>query len=203
MIKLVLSTLMRRTYFLRRASLLLTAVLPLLTGCRRFYTPSATENPCALPTYNGGVVYRQFIGRRLVPIDILFRAAHTWVNEQSTDYMLEAEKPLFKKTQLYSGLIPASRIAPGRVAHSIIPYVQFYITVDAEPDTPNVFVSSYRVMRVGRTTIKSVDLIRELRDTVLAQAVDRESRQLIQSLGDRLRQRNQPIHDAGYGAQID
>ncbi len=114
--------------------------------------------------------------------------------------MLEAEKPLFKQTQFFSGLIPASRVAPNGVAHSSIPYVQFYSTVDAEPDTPNVFFSSYQVIRVGRTTINSVDLIRELRDTVLTQAVDRESRQLIQSLGYRLRQRNQPIHDGGYRA---
>ncbi|PRY30387.1 hypothetical protein CLV58_1248 [Spirosoma oryzae] len=89
------------------------------------------------------------------------------------------------------------------MAHSLIPYAQFYSSVDAEPDTPNVFFSSYQVIRVGRTTINSVDLIRELRDTVLAQAVDRESRQLIQSLGDLLRLRNQPIDDGGYGAEID
>ncbi|WP_106139968.1 hypothetical protein [Spirosoma oryzae] len=57
----------------------------------------------------GGVVYRQFIGRRVLPIDVLFRAAHPWVNEQPSDYMLEAEKPLFRQTRLFPGLIPEPR----------------------------------------------------------------------------------------------
>jgi hypothetical protein len=90
---------------------------------------------------------------------------------------------------LYSAIIPPSGIDPDNTKYQSKPRVVFFITVDAERDTFNVFLSNYRVSGIRK---RDVDLETQLTVTIICAAVDRESRQVLHSLSEHLRMHSQP-----------
>lgn len=180
---------MKHKYSARLACWLGAAAL-LITACAPVYKVTADQNPCSLPVGRAGVVYREFIGKRVIPIEELFMVARAWMRHHTAEHSLEQERPVFKKTLLYSALIPPSRINADHTTYRSKPRVEFWITVDAERDTVNVFLSSYRVHGIRGSC---VDLEQVLTDTAICRAVDRESRQVLESLSACLRRHNQRL----------
>lgn len=86
---------------------------------------TADQNPCALPVSRVGVVYRQFVGKQVIPIEELFMVARAWVRDHAADYSLESERPVFKKTLLYHALVPPASIDPGNTKYQTKPRVEF------------------------------------------------------------------------------
>lgn len=163
------------------------ALLPLI-ACSPSRQLTPAQNPYRLPVTNGQVTYRQTVVKKAVRLEDFFRTARAWICDHTADYSLEWEQPVFKKTLLHSAVIPPSRLETNYTDYYTRRSVVYYITVDAENDSCKVMLSNFMVSGIRKS---DVDLDKVLMDSSLCVSVDRECRQVVESLSEYIRKHSE------------